>query len=48
MIADQRDLTQAILAMRQEQQQTDMGNESIQQESPTSRTRNRIEQKLYL
>lgn len=36
MLADQRDLTQAILAMRQEQQQTDMGNESIRQESPTS------------
>lgn len=36
MLADQRDLTQAILTMRQEQQQTDMGNESIRQESPTS------------
>ena len=36
MVADQRGLTQAILAMRQEQQQTDMGKETIRQESPTS------------
>lgn len=34
MLADQKDLTQAILAMRQEQQQTNMGNESIRQEAP--------------